>query len=63
MQLYLSDEEADLLRDVLETVVRDLSPEIADTDNAAYRRELIARREQLNLIVLRLNASAKEQSE
>ena len=33
-----------LLRDVLAAVVRDMSPEIADTDNAAYRRDLKARR-------------------
>jgi hypothetical protein len=60
MQLYLSDEETDVLRDVLDAVVRDLSPEIADTDNAAYRRELIAKREQLRSIAQRLAASTSK---
>lgn len=44
MQLELSDHDAQLLREVLDLVVRDLSPEIANTDNAQYRRALIDRR-------------------
>lgn len=44
MQLELSDHDAQLLREVLDLVVSDLSPEIADTDNARYRRALIDRR-------------------
>jgi hypothetical protein len=44
MQLELSNEDAQLLREVLDLVVRDLSPEIAHTDNAQYRRALIDRR-------------------
>src|SRR5437016_2839146 len=47
MQLDLSDDDAELLRDVLDSVVRDLSPEIADTDNPYYRRELKERRDRL----------------
>jgi hypothetical protein len=51
MPIDLNDEEADLLRDVLESVVSDLSPEIADTDNPFYRRELIGRRDRLRAIL------------
>ena len=47
MQLDLSDGDAELLREVMDSVVRDLSPEIADTDNPAYRRELKERRDRL----------------
>ena len=48
--LELSAEQADLLGDVLDSTIRDLSPEIADTDNPSYRRELKERREQLRAI-------------
>ena len=44
VELSLSDEDARLLRDLLEQVISDMSPEIADTDNPAFRRELISRR-------------------
>lgn len=44
MQIELNDQDAQLLREVLDLVVRDLSPEIAHTDNARYRRALIDRR-------------------
>jgi hypothetical protein len=47
MQVDLSDDDTELLREVLHTTVLDLSPEIADTDNPDYRRELIARRDRL----------------
>ena len=51
MQLDLSDVDAELLREVLDSVVRDLSPEIADTDNPAYRRELKERRDRLRTML------------
>jgi hypothetical protein len=51
MQVELSDEQAELLREVLDSVVGDLSPEIADTDNPTYRRQLVARRDQLRAIL------------
>jgi hypothetical protein len=57
MRFDLSDEEADLLREVLESVVGDLSPEIADTDNPFYRRELIVRRERLRAILDKINGA------
>ena len=51
MQLDLSNGNAELLREVLDSVVRDLSPEIADTDNPAYRRELKERRDRLRAML------------
>jgi hypothetical protein len=53
----LNDDEARLLREVLESVVADLSPEIADTDNASFRRELNARRDRLRAILAKLNGA------
>lgn len=54
MQLELTDEEADLLRQILDVTVRDLSPEIANTDNASYRRGLLDRREHVRALLDRL---------
>jgi hypothetical protein len=51
MQLELSDEQVEVLRDALDSVVGDLSPEIADTDNPTYRRQLVARRDLLRAIL------------
>jgi hypothetical protein len=44
MQIDLNEEEAELLRALLDTALRDLSHEIADTDLASYRRMLRERR-------------------
>jgi hypothetical protein len=53
-QLELAPEEVEVVRDVLSSAISDLSPEIADTDNPEYRRELQARRELLRAVVARL---------
>jgi hypothetical protein len=53
-QLELSAEDVELLREVLDATIRDLSPEIADTDNPGYRRGLVERRERLQGIRARL---------
>jgi hypothetical protein len=50
LTLELSAEQADLLGDVLDSTIRELSPEIADTDNPMFRRQLKERREQLRAI-------------
>jgi hypothetical protein len=47
MQLDLSDDDAELLREVLDSVVSNLSPEIVHTDNPGYRHMLKARRDRL----------------
>jgi hypothetical protein len=50
MILDLSQEVADELRVTLEQVIGDMSSEIADTDNPAYRRGLDASRERLRSV-------------
>jgi hypothetical protein len=54
MRVELSDELVAELRSTLETLVSDMSSEIADTDNPAFRRDLEARRERLRSIVAAL---------
>jgi hypothetical protein len=54
MELHLSDEQAGLLRRVVDTEIHDLGFEIADTDNPAFRRDLEARRVLLRQILDRL---------
>ena len=51
MKIDLEADDVQLLREVLTVVIRDLSPEIADTDNPAFRRDLRARRDHLQRIV------------
>jgi hypothetical protein len=55
MQIELDDAQARLLKDVLTAYVSDMSPEIADTDNPEYRRDLEAKRDQLRAIVAALD--------
>ncbi len=50
MTLDLSESQTEELRSCLEGVIRDMSGEIADTDNPGYRRQLMARREVLRSI-------------
>jgi hypothetical protein len=54
MQLELSDDEAEALRRALLEILGELSSEIADTDNATYRKGLSAYRETLRSIQSRL---------
>ncbi len=55
MELVLSDAELVDLRDLLDGTLGDLSLEIADTDNAAYRVALKERRDRLKGMRVRLN--------
>jgi hypothetical protein len=48
--LELTADQVVLLADLLDGAIRELSPEIADTDNPAYRRELKEHREQLRAV-------------
>ena len=57
MNLELSEPLAVELRDTLREVLGDMSSEIADTDNPAYRRVLESRRERLSAIHSLLNNS------
>jgi hypothetical protein len=51
MQLELTDEEAGLLRELLDSALRELNYEIADTDTSRFRDELRARREQVRRLL------------
>jgi len=57
MKLELSDALQEELRSTLATVLSDMSTEIADTDNAGYRRQLRERRERLREIQAQLGAT------
>jgi hypothetical protein len=57
MTLDLSDDEASDLTDLLDSAISDLSPEIADTDNPAYRKMLREKRERLRAIRGKLASS------
>jgi hypothetical protein len=50
MELTLTETEATELRDLLDGSLGDLSSEIADTDNPAYRLALKERRTQLQAV-------------
>jgi hypothetical protein len=50
MRLMLTDEQAQELRALLEGSLRDMSHEIAATDNPAYRTALFARRQLMSEI-------------
>ncbi len=50
MELHLNDEQARLLRRLVDTEIHDLGFEIADTDNPGFRRELEAKRVLLHQI-------------
>jgi ElaB/YqjD/DUF883 family membrane-anchored ribosome-binding protein len=54
MRLELSDDEVKGLRDTLESVLRDLSYEIANTDSLEYRENLKRIRERLEHVHDRL---------
>jgi len=51
MRLDLDDGDLEILRETLFQVVQDLSPEIADTDNPTYRRDLENRRDRLRAVL------------
>ena len=56
MRVDLDDQETEALRDMLDDALRDLSHEIADTDNASFREGLRSRRELLQRVLAKLNA-------
>ena len=51
VKLELTLDQAGVLKDVLEKVLRDLSYEIADTDTKNFRDQLKARRDALAAVV------------
>jgi hypothetical protein len=55
MQIELNDDQCAELQRLLESSLGDLSSEIADTDNAEYRRGLRERRAVLESILFQLD--------
>jgi hypothetical protein len=55
MQLDLSDDDVELLREVLDSTLDRLTSEIGHTDNRAYRQNLKLRRERLRGLVAGLS--------
>ncbi len=55
MLLNLSQHEAHLLRQVLDSYLKELRGEIVDTDNPGFRRGLREEREELESIAARLD--------
>ena len=51
MQLELSDDDVELLREVLDTAVDRLTTEIGHTDNRVYRQNLKDRRDRLRGLI------------
>ena len=58
MQIELTDDESSELRLLLDEALRDLSHEIADTDNARFRQGLRHRRTALSAISHQLGPGA-----
>lgn len=54
MQLELNDEEAAALRRLFEDALKELSGEIADTDNPTYRQGLISYRDAVRSVQSKL---------
>lgn len=54
MQVQFTDDEIQLVREVLHYTILDLSPEIADTDNPFYRHNLIDRRSHIRAVLDKL---------
>ena len=57
MELHLDDTQARELHTLLTDALGDLSSEIADTDNPAYKRVLRDRRDQLQGILQGIDAA------
>lgn len=51
MQLEVTEQERDLLQDLLDGIYRDLSYEIADTDDHDFRERLQAKRDAVGRIL------------
>jgi hypothetical protein len=56
MKLEIADDDVDELRTVLDGVLRDLSHEIAGTDNAEFRASLRQQRERIQRVRQALEA-------
>ncbi len=57
MDISITDEQAELLREVLDRTIRDLRYEIADTDRADFKRMLKARESNLRELIAPLGGT------
>jgi hypothetical protein len=55
--LHLTDDEREALIDTLQSVLKDLSYEIADTDSFDFREGIKAKRDLITKVVSQLEAS------
>ena len=58
MNLSLTDAEAELLRELLDSALKDMSYEISDTDLPSYKAELRTRRETMRAVREKLDGAA-----
>jgi acetolactate synthase small subunit len=62
LTLSLTHQQAHILRQTLESVLSDLSVEIADTDRKEYRDEIKAERDKLRQILIQLQSLAPSEA-
>jgi hypothetical protein len=62
VQLDLSDDQVALLRELLDSALRDLRFEIADTDNVEFKHGLKAREDQIRALLAPLGGPLPDQS-
>jgi hypothetical protein len=60
MDVHLTDEQAGALRELLDEAVRNLSYEIAATDNWHYKDQLRTNRQMLRDVLAQLDAPAAD---
>lgn len=61
ISLELTNEEKDLLVEVLESYISDLRMEVADTDSPFFKEQLKAKKEKLTKILNALTVTKKSQ--
>lgn len=61
MQLDLSDDDVELLRETLDSALSHLTSEIVHTDNRVYRQNLKSRRDRLRGLVDALGSQPPQQ--
>jgi acetolactate synthase small subunit len=62
LTLSLTHQQAHILRQTLESVLSDLSVEIADTDRKEYRDEIKGERDTLRQILIQLQSLAPSEA-
>ena len=55
MDLHLESDDVAILRDIIDSTLRDMSYELSDSDNASFKEQLRQRRDRLQTIADRLH--------